>query len=40
MQGFDAAAEALHKLVEDYRAADSAQPTTVTRVTPKGLTFL
>lgn len=40
MEGFDTAAETLHSLVEDYKAADTAQPTPVTRLRPKGLTFL
>lgn len=40
VEGFDTAAETLHSLVEDYKAADTAQPTPVTRLRPKGLTFL
>lgn len=40
VQGFDEASECLQNVVQDYRAADSARPTTVTRLRPKGLTFL
>ena len=40
VQGFDAAAECLHSLVEDYKTADTAQPAAVSRIQPKGLTFL
>lgn len=40
VQGFDAAAECLQGLAQDYKTADSARPTTVTRLRPKGLTFL
>lgn len=40
VQGFDAAAECLQGLAQDYKIADSARPTTVTRLRPKGLTFL
>jgi hypothetical protein len=40
VQGFDEASECLQNVVQDYQAADSARPTTVTRLRPKGLTFL
>lgn len=40
VQGFDAAAECLQGLVQDYKAADSARPSTVIRLRPRGLTFL
>jgi hypothetical protein len=40
VQGFDDAAECLHCLADDYRAADAARPTQVASIRPKGLTFL
>lgn len=40
VQGFDDAAECLHSLADDYRAADAARPTPVPSIRPKGLTFL
>eukprot|EP00882_Tetradesmus_deserticola_P008036 GHRQ01008465.1.p1 GENE.GHRQ01008465.1~~GHRQ01008465.1.p1 ORF type:complete len:484 (+),score=208.82 GHRQ01008465.1:280-1731(+) len=38
--GFDAAAECLNGLIAEYRRADSAGPAPVTRMRPRGLTFL
>jgi hypothetical protein len=40
VQGFDDAAECLHSLADDYRAADAARPTQLPSIWPKGLTFL
>eukprot|EP00775_Hariotina_reticulata_P006380 gene6380-6612_t len=39
-QGFDEAAATLHSLIDDYKAADSAAPAEVTRLKPRGTSFL
>lgn len=38
--GFEAAAECLNGLIADYRQADGAGPAPVTRMRPRGLSFL
>lgn len=38
--GFEEAADCLTSLIDDYRAADSAAAAPITRLRPRGLSFL